>query len=338
MICATCSRPYLPRHVLDHFAAPVHAEVDVDIGHRHALGIQEALEQQHILHRIDVRDLHAVGHQRAGRRPAPRAHRDALLPRVADKVPHDQEVARKLHLLDDVDFAVQPRLDIPESSCCSRPRDSQLRAPPSPAASATPRGTPARSSCRACGPREPRTPETDCPPSCSLRVAALANSIVRAAPPAEHAERAAPSRRRTSCRTGRESNLKRLGSFIDPPSARRASRRAHASHRPRKVVPVVGRDQRNVQFLLEPEQIRLDLLLLLQPLVLDLEKEVPLPKMSSILPGRWLGLFVLALPSVPGTTLPPGSRKSRSAPWYVGEKFLAHARLAIEAVQRWPRW
>ena len=39
------------RDVVDHFAAAVLAEVDVDIGHRHALGIQEAFEEQHVLHR-----------------------------------------------------------------------------------------------------------------------------------------------------------------------------------------------------------------------------------------------------------------------------------------------
>ena len=34
-----------PLHVLDDFVAPVLAEVDVEIRHRHALGIEEALEQ-----------------------------------------------------------------------------------------------------------------------------------------------------------------------------------------------------------------------------------------------------------------------------------------------------
>jgi hypothetical protein len=41
------------RDVVDHFAAAVHAEIDVDIGHRNALGIEEALEEQLVLQRID---------------------------------------------------------------------------------------------------------------------------------------------------------------------------------------------------------------------------------------------------------------------------------------------
>ena len=32
-------------HVADHLVAPVLAEIDVEVGHRHALGIEEALEQ-----------------------------------------------------------------------------------------------------------------------------------------------------------------------------------------------------------------------------------------------------------------------------------------------------
>jgi hypothetical protein len=33
-------------HVADHLVAAVLAEIDVEVGHRHALGVQEALEQQ----------------------------------------------------------------------------------------------------------------------------------------------------------------------------------------------------------------------------------------------------------------------------------------------------
>ena len=78
MICATCSRPYFSRDVLDHFAAAVHAEVDVDIGHADALRIQEALEQQPVLQRVDIGDLHRVADQAAGRRTAARTHRNPV--------------------------------------------------------------------------------------------------------------------------------------------------------------------------------------------------------------------------------------------------------------------
>ena len=43
-------------HVTDHLLAAAHREVDVDVRHRHALGIEEALEQQVVADRVDVGD------------------------------------------------------------------------------------------------------------------------------------------------------------------------------------------------------------------------------------------------------------------------------------------
>ncbi len=68
--------PVLFGDVLDHFAAPVRAEVDIDIGHADALGIEEALEQQAVLQRIDIGDLHRVADQAAGGGSAARTDRD----------------------------------------------------------------------------------------------------------------------------------------------------------------------------------------------------------------------------------------------------------------------
>ena len=78
--------------VLDDFAAAALAEVDVDVGQRHALGIEEALEDQVVLDRIDVGDAQAVGDEAAGRGSTAGAYRDALLACVADEIPGDQEV------------------------------------------------------------------------------------------------------------------------------------------------------------------------------------------------------------------------------------------------------
>ena len=51
MICATCSRPYFSVTYWITSPRPLHAEVDIDIGHADAFGIQEALEQQAVLQR-----------------------------------------------------------------------------------------------------------------------------------------------------------------------------------------------------------------------------------------------------------------------------------------------
>ncbi len=104
----------LPGDVFDHFAAAPHAEVDIDVGHGHALGIQKALEQQIVLQRIDVGNLQRVADQAPGGRTASRPHRDSLGARMADEIPHDQEISGVAHLLDHLDFVGQARLVLRE--------------------------------------------------------------------------------------------------------------------------------------------------------------------------------------------------------------------------------
>ena len=67
-------------HVVDHLAAAVLAEVDVEVGHRHAFRIEEALEQQAEADRIEIGDGQRIGDQRAGAGAAARPDRNALRP------------------------------------------------------------------------------------------------------------------------------------------------------------------------------------------------------------------------------------------------------------------
>src|SRR5262249_26028956 len=92
--------PVLALHVLDDLAPPVLAEVDVEVGHRDALRIDEALEQEIEFDRIDVRDLEAVRDERARAGSAARADRDLVPLGPADEVRDDQEVAGEAGLLD----------------------------------------------------------------------------------------------------------------------------------------------------------------------------------------------------------------------------------------------
>ncbi len=119
------------RHVLaavllgdvgDHLAATPFAEVDVDIWQRHAVGIQEPLEVQVEVQRIDVRDPKAVGHEAADRRTAAGAHGNPPLAGVAHEVPDDQEIALVVHAADDADLERQAGLvvghDSPQLAPC----------------------------------------------------------------------------------------------------------------------------------------------------------------------------------------------------------------------------
>ena len=53
-------------HIGDHLVAAVLAEVDVEVRHRHALGVQEALEQQPEAHGVEIGDGQRPGDKRAG--------------------------------------------------------------------------------------------------------------------------------------------------------------------------------------------------------------------------------------------------------------------------------
>ena len=95
-------------HIADDLVAAVLAEVDVEVGHRHALGIEEALEQQPETHGVEVGDGERVGDERARARAAARPDRDALLLRPLDEVGDDEEVAGILHACDHVELEGQP--------------------------------------------------------------------------------------------------------------------------------------------------------------------------------------------------------------------------------------
>ena len=90
--------------VLDHLAAVAGVEVHVDVGHLLAARVQEPFEQEVVADRVDVDDAQAVGDARTRRAPASGAHPDASRPGVADEIPHDQEVGREPHGLDDAEL------------------------------------------------------------------------------------------------------------------------------------------------------------------------------------------------------------------------------------------
>ena len=94
-------------HIFDDAPAVVLAEVDVEVGHRNALGIQEALEQQGVAQWVEVGDAEREGDQRTGTRTAPRTDRNAIILGPVDEVGNDQEVARETHLHDGFRFDVQ---------------------------------------------------------------------------------------------------------------------------------------------------------------------------------------------------------------------------------------
>jgi hypothetical protein len=93
-ICDTASRPYRSFTCWITGRAFL-AEVDIEVGHRDPFRVQETLEQQVVLQRVEVGNLQRIRHQRTGAGTPARADRHAVVLGPLDKVGHDQEVARE---------------------------------------------------------------------------------------------------------------------------------------------------------------------------------------------------------------------------------------------------
>ncbi len=98
--------------VVDHPVSPGNGEVDVHVGHGLAARIEEALEEEVVSDRIDVRDLERVGGDGSRGRSSPRADLNPVLPGEADEVPDDQEVVGEAHLLDRLQLELDALLEL----------------------------------------------------------------------------------------------------------------------------------------------------------------------------------------------------------------------------------
>src|SRR5213594_917582 len=99
--------PVLFGHVIDNSSPPVHAEIDIDIRQRYALGIEKTLEEKSVLQRIQVSYPHTIRNQTASGRTTAGAHWNFVFTSVPDEIPNNQEVSGVLHSLNDPDFFFQ---------------------------------------------------------------------------------------------------------------------------------------------------------------------------------------------------------------------------------------
>ncbi len=95
----------------DDLIAPAVLEVDIDVGHRHPIRVEEALERQLVQDRVDRGDTQGVGDDASGRRSAAR-RLDALRAGKGDEVGDDQEVTGIAHRENDTELIVQAGLEL----------------------------------------------------------------------------------------------------------------------------------------------------------------------------------------------------------------------------------
>src|SRR5690606_4003667 len=98
--------PVLLGHIANHFAAATVVEVNVEVGHRHAIRVQESFKDETVLERVYVSDPHGVCRDRPRTRTTARADPDALFARPVDEVGNDEKIAGEPHRGDDADLIV----------------------------------------------------------------------------------------------------------------------------------------------------------------------------------------------------------------------------------------
>ena len=100
------STVFLP-DVFEDLAAARFAEIDVDIGRRNTFRVEETLELQTELERIDVGNFEDVSDERTGRRTAARTNWNAVLFGEMNEVPDDQEIADEAGFLEHREFLIE---------------------------------------------------------------------------------------------------------------------------------------------------------------------------------------------------------------------------------------
>ena len=96
----------LARHIIDDAATVTVRNIRIDIGHGHTFRVQESLEKEAELERVDVGNADDVGDERTRRRSTPRPHGNSVFARPVDKVPHDKQVTCNVHVADAVQLLV----------------------------------------------------------------------------------------------------------------------------------------------------------------------------------------------------------------------------------------
>ncbi len=92
--------------VAQYLVATVIGEVHVDVGHLAALEVEEALEDEPVPDRVDIRDVEAVEDD-ARRGAAAHPHRDAARPGETGEVVDDEEVGAEPRLAHDVELVLE---------------------------------------------------------------------------------------------------------------------------------------------------------------------------------------------------------------------------------------
>ena len=100
------------RNVVDNLAPAFEAEVNIEIRERYAFRIEEPLEEQVVLYRIDVGDCYRICDKGTSAASSSRSDRNSVGLCPVDVIPDNEEVGREVHLYDDPELVVQSFLQL----------------------------------------------------------------------------------------------------------------------------------------------------------------------------------------------------------------------------------
>ena len=96
----------LVANIIEDFIASAFAEIDVEIGGRDALRVEETFKEKFEAQGIDISYLEKIGHEAAGPGATSRANGDGAATRPVDEIPDDEEIIEEAGLGDGGEFVV----------------------------------------------------------------------------------------------------------------------------------------------------------------------------------------------------------------------------------------
>ena len=305
----------LAADVVDDLVPALVLEVDVDVGHRHAVRVEEALERQAVVERVHRGDAQRVRDDRARRGPAT-GRGDALLAGEPDEVRHDQEVARVPHRDDHAELVVQPLLELRGDRAVA-PDEALLALLAQPGLDGV-----------AVGHREVRDTE----------LAERQLEVDHLRDPAGVEQRLALVREsRVHLRGGLEVEVRALeahpvGRVDVVPGADAQQDVVRLVLRLVDVVEVVGDDERKPGLGCETQELLVEPALLRDPVVLELEEEPVLAEDVPVLAGELPGQLPVVNLERLGDLAAEARRQAHEALAVLGEMLPVDARLVVVAV------
>ena len=310
--------PVLPNDIVDDLLSALEAEIHIDIRHGHALRIQEAFKDQIVFERVEVRDAERVGYNGAGRTAAARSDRDSMVPGKFDVIPYNKEVIDEAHPADRVQFVRKALLHLLRHGVISflysfPAQFTQIRI----------RIVPLRHIVF----RELALTERDC------HVAPL-RYFFRVVDRFRHKAEEFPHLIRGFhiILSALVAQTVLIHDFLSRLNAEQDVMRVHIL--PVCIVTVICADQRKAFLVVHPDQLAVDMLLLRDPVILQLEEKVVLPENLPVLKGSFFcPLIIPAHDCFRNLTCKAGRQADNALVIYPKQLFI-DARLVIKPVDK----